>query len=162
MVIVTAYAFLRINITFATKKEMIDFDYTILQCPISKENLKPIKKDEVTRIISTYDSDFLKFDNITEGFINENRTYFYPVFEDILLLLPVYALFIGNGEDHRGKMAFDRERVFKYYNNINYDTKNSLKIYEDSPKWIDFREVSDEYIRNSCTKAKKFLNQSGK
>ena len=141
---------------------MIDFDFSILQCPITKENLKPLSREEATVLISKYDSDFLKIDNITEGFINESGNYFYPVFEDILLLLPVYALFIGKGEDKRGKMAFDKERVFKYYNEINYNTKNSLKIYEDSPKWVDFRAVSDGYIRNSFTKAKKYLNLNGK
>jgi ubiquinone/menaquinone biosynthesis C-methylase UbiE/uncharacterized protein YbaR (Trm112 family) len=141
---------------------MVDFDYSILQCPITKENLKPLSKDDVTVLISKYDSDFLKIDNITEGFINERGNYFYPVFEDILLLLPVYALFIGKGEDTRGKMAFDKERVFKYYNEISYDVKNSLKIYEDSPKWVDFRDVSSEYIKNSFTKAKRYLNQNGK
>jgi len=141
---------------------MIDFDFSILQCPITKENLKPLSKEDVTVIISKYDTDFLKIDNITEGFINESGTYFYPVFEDILLLLPIYALFIGKGEDKRGKMAFDKERVFKYYNEINYETKNSLKIYKDSPKWVDFRGVSSEYIRNSFTKAKKHLNPNGK
>ena len=141
---------------------MINFDYTILQCPITKENLKPIPKEDVNALINKYDDSFLKFDNITEGLINESKTYFYPVFEDILLLLPVYALFIGEGKDIRGKMAFDKERVFKYYNEINYGTKNSLKIYEDSPKWVDFRGVSSEYIQNSFTKAKQHLNQSGK
>ncbi len=141
---------------------MINFDFTILQCPISKENLKPLSKEEVIEIIRKYDSNFLKIDNITEGFVNEGRSYFYPVFKDILLLLPVYALFIGHGEDKRGKMAFDKERVFKYYNEINYDTKNSLKIFEDSPKWVDFRGVSSDYVRNSFTKAKKYLNPKGK
>lgn len=141
---------------------MIDFDFSILQCPITKENLKPISKEDITLVIRNFDSDFLKIDNITEGFINESGSYFYPVFEEIILLLPVYALFIGKGEDKRGKMAFDKERVFKYYNEINYDTKNSLKIFENSPKWVDFRDVSSDYIRNSFTKAKKYLNPKGK
>ncbi len=141
---------------------MIDFDFSILQCPITKENLKLISKEEINSLIGSFDSDFLKIDNITAGFINESGNYFYPVFDDILLLLPVYALYIGKGQDARGKMAFDKERVFKYYNDISYDTKNSLKIYKDSPKWVDYREVSSEYINNSFTKAKKYLNPNGK
>jgi len=140
---------------------MIDFNTSILQCPITKEALQLLTKKEVEQLIKTYDNNFLKIENITEGFINASNTYFYPVFEDVILLLPVYALFIGKGEDNRGKMAFDKERVFKYYNEINYSTKNSIKIYEDSPKWVDFREVSEEYIRNSFTKAKQYLKPSG-
>ena len=141
---------------------MINFDFSILQCPITKESLKALSKEEVILIIKKYDSNFLKIDNITEGFVNDSQSYFYPVFDEILLLLPVYALYIGHEEDKREKMAFDKERVFKYYNEINYNTKNSLKIYEDSPKWVDFRDISNEYIHNSFTKAKKYLNPSGK
>ena len=141
---------------------MINFDFSILQCPITKENLKPISKEVIIEIIRKSNSSFLKIDTITEGFINESGSYFYPVLEDILLLLPIYALFIGKGDDKRGNMAFDKERVFKYYNEINYDLKNSLKIYEDSPKWVDFRGVSSVYIRNSFTKAKGYLNPGGK
>jgi ubiquinone/menaquinone biosynthesis C-methylase UbiE/uncharacterized protein YbaR (Trm112 family) len=141
---------------------MIDFDYSILQCPITKERLKLLSKEEISSLIGKYGSEFFKIDNISKGFTNESGTYFYPVIEDILLLLPVYALFTGIGEDRRGKMAFDKERVFKYYNEISYNTKNSLKIYEDSPKWVDFREVSNEYISTSFTRAKKHLNSEGK
>lgn len=112
--------------------------------------------------MGSFRSDLLTTDDITQGFVNESETYFYPVFEDIILLLPVYAIFIGKGDDKRGKMAFDKERVFKYYNEIQYHVKNSLKIYEDSPKWVDFRDVSSEYLQNSFSKAKKCLNPGGK
>jgi len=141
---------------------MLNFDFSILQCPITKESLSFLTKENVSEIIQKFDTSFLKFDNISEGFVNESNTYFYPVFDDILLLLPVYALYIGKGEDKRGKMVFDKERVFNYYNEISYNTKNSLKIYEDSAKWVDFREVSSEYISNAFTKAKRYLNPSGK
>jgi ubiquinone/menaquinone biosynthesis C-methylase UbiE len=142
---------------------MIDIDISILQCPITKESLKPVSKEKVAEIIQKFDSSFLQFDNITEGFVNDSQTYFYAVFEDILLLLPIYALFIGQeSNDKRNQMAFDKERVFKYYNKINYDIKNSLKIYADSSKWVDFREVSGDYMHNSFTKAKKYLNPAGK
>ncbi len=141
---------------------MIDFDISILICPVTKEGLTLINREEITHIITKYDSELLKLDAISAGFINESRTYFYPVFDEILLLLPLYALFIGHGEDKRGSMAFDKERVFKYYNEINYDSKNSYKIYQDSPKWVDYREVSKEYMLNSFTKAKRYLNPSGK
>jgi len=141
---------------------MIDFDHAILQCPITKQSLNLLDYEAVIRLIANYDSDFLKADKITAGFVNESMTYFYPVFEDIILLLPVYALHIGAQEDARTKMPFDKERVFNYYNEINYKTHNSFSIYEDSPKWVDFRPVSKEYIHTSFTRAKKHLNPKGK
>jgi ubiquinone/menaquinone biosynthesis C-methylase UbiE len=76
--------------------------------------------------------------------------------------LPVYALFIGTGVDKRGAMAFDQERVFNYYNQISYTTRNSFTVYEDSPKWVDYREISNDYIRHSFTRAKKYLSPGGK
>ena len=141
---------------------MIDIDVSILQCPLTKERLRLLSKEEARDIVMKYDVRFLNLDSITNGFVNETQSYFFPVFADIILLLPVYAIFIGKGEDKRGKMAFDKERVFMYYNTIHYNTKNSLKIYEDSPKWVDFREVSSEYIRYSFTKVKKYISPAGK
>lgn len=141
---------------------MINFDYSILQCPITKQDLRLLDKEQVVALITKYDSDFLKADKISAGFVNEADTYFYPVFEDIVLLLPVYALHIGDKADARIKMPFDKERVFNYYNDINYKTHNSFSIYEDSPKWVDFRPVSQEYIHTSFTRAKKHLNPNGK
>jgi ubiquinone/menaquinone biosynthesis C-methylase UbiE/uncharacterized protein YbaR (Trm112 family) len=141
---------------------MLNFDISILQCPITHENLKLLSTEKVLGMIENYDSAFLTIDQISGWLSNEGESYFYPIFEDILLLLPVYALFIGKGEDKRGRLAFDKERVFNYYNEINYSTKNSLKIYEDSPKWVDFRGVSEEYISNSFTKAKQYLSPKGK
>ncbi|HEY4785592.1 MAG TPA: class I SAM-dependent methyltransferase [Bacteroidales bacterium] len=138
------------------------FDISILRCPVTSETLCFIGKKETREYVRNYDVHLLTLEEISAGYINESGTYFYPVFQDIILLLPVYALFIGKGDDARGKMAFDKERVFKYYNEINYQTKNGLKIYEDSPKWVDFREVSSEYIRNSFTRAKYYLNSKGK
>jgi ubiquinone/menaquinone biosynthesis C-methylase UbiE/uncharacterized protein YbaR (Trm112 family) len=141
---------------------MNHFDHTILRCPVTKENLTLLSREEAVEIIRGVDSDFLSTGSITEGFINENRTYFFPVFENIVLLLPVYALFIGKNEDIRSEMVFDKARVFQYYNQISYNTKNGLKLYEDSARWVDFREITSEYIRNSFTRAGKYLRPSGK
>jgi len=140
---------------------MIDFDYTILQCPVTKEELKLLEKDQIAEFVKKYDNDLFKIDNLEVGFINKSKTYFYPVFNDIILLLPVYALYLGKENDHRDKMTFDKERVFKYYNEISYKTKNSLKIYTDSSKWVDYREVTEEYLKNSFTKAKHYINPKG-
>jgi ubiquinone/menaquinone biosynthesis C-methylase UbiE len=141
---------------------MINFDFNILQCPVTKESLHLLPKEEVHNILKRFDSAFFDFDTVNEGFANESKSYFYPVFDDIILLLPVYAIYIGIGEDKRGRMTFDKERVFKYYNEISYNIRNSLKIYEDSPKWVDFREVSSDYIHRSFTNAGKYILPQGR
>lgn len=142
---------------------MIDFDYSILACPVTGEKLIPLEQGKINDILKTHGHTLIDNpDSITDGFINESKTYFYPVFEGIVLLLETYGLFVGSGTDKRGKMAFDKQRVFKYYNEIGYKTRNNLKIYGDSAKWVDFRDVSADYIRNSFTRAKQYMNPTGK
>ena len=141
---------------------MIAFDHKILQCPITQEELIFITQEKANIYLERFPNKDTALDNIQSGFINKSETYFYPIIEDIILLLPIYALFIGNNEDIRAKMAFDKERVFNYYNEVDYEIKNGHKIYKDSPKWVDFRKISNDYIKNSFTRAKKYLSPSGK
>lgn len=141
---------------------MTAFDFSILMCPITGENLVLISKEEITTFISKTDFGYIQSDDIKEGFINESRTYFYPVFEDIILLLPVYALYIGTGTDTRSRMNRDRERVFNYYNELKYSKVGDNVVYEDTPRWIDFRDVSSDYIHNSLKRAMPYLTPGGK
>lgn len=141
---------------------MIAFDHKILQCPITQEELIFVSQEKANIYLERFPNKDTALDNIQSGFINKSETYFYPIIEDIILLLPIYALFIGNNEDIRAKMAFDKERVFNYYNEVDYEIKNGHKIYKDSPKWVDFRKISNDYIKNSFTRAKKYLSPSGK
>jgi ubiquinone/menaquinone biosynthesis C-methylase UbiE/uncharacterized protein YbaR (Trm112 family) len=136
---------------------MVNFDFSILRCPVTGESLRPLAETEVAEITCRYQTLPGQAESITGGFCNESATYFYPIIEDIMLLLPVYALYIGKGDDSRGRMAFDKERVFQYYNQICYGTKSGLKIYDDSGKWVDFREVTNDYMRNSFTRAGQYL-----
>ncbi|MBN2812818.1 MAG: class I SAM-dependent methyltransferase [Bacteroidales bacterium] len=141
---------------------MVSFDPSILQCPVTKERLTYADEKTTFAYLTKHFHERQKAENIHDGFVNASESYFYPVIDDIILLLPAYALFIGNGKDHRGRMAFDKERVFQYYNQVGYEVKNDRKIYEDSPKWVDFRDVASKYVRNSFTKAQKYLPASGK
>ncbi|NUN99087.1 MAG: class I SAM-dependent methyltransferase [Saprospiraceae bacterium] len=102
------------------------------------------------------------YGQLTRGLIDQSNQYFYPIFNDIIILHQQYATFIGTGEDLRQNMSFDKKRVFDYYNEVNYKIKDALKIYEDSPKWVDFREVSSKYIKNSFSKASDFYPAEGK
>jgi len=141
---------------------MTDFDFSILQCPVTGESLRLLPNDEAMPYLESAVSALSYTGPVTEGFVNESLSYFYPVFSEIILLLPAYALFIGDGIDRRVAMAFDKERVFNYYNKISYEIKNSLKVYNDSSKWVDYRQVSADYIRNSFTRAGKYLQPGGK
>jgi ubiquinone/menaquinone biosynthesis C-methylase UbiE len=130
-----------------------------LRCPITKNGLEMIKREEFSHynIPEAYST----FGKLSFGLIDSSIQYFFPVFDDIIVLHEHYALYIGKQEDKRKTLSFDKQRVFDYYNDVNYKVKDSLKIYEDSPKWVDFREVSSKYIKNSFTKASQFYPDQG-
>jgi ubiquinone/menaquinone biosynthesis C-methylase UbiE/uncharacterized protein YbaR (Trm112 family) len=131
-----------------------------LRCPITKKGLDLISRNDFARY--NIPSDFENPGKLTNGLIDKTRQYFYPIFDGIIVLHEQYALYIGDGQDIRKGLSFDKQRVFDYYNEVNYKIKDSLKIYEDSPKWVDFRDISSKYIRNSFTKASRFYPSTGK
>ncbi len=130
-----------------------------LRCPITKNGLKLIEKEEFLN----YDlpKDYEKFHNLSFGLVDNTKQYFFPIFDDIIVLHEHYAVHIGESQEKRDNLSFDKKRVFDYYNEVNYKVKDSLKIYEDSPKWVDFREVSSKYIKNSFAKASRFYPKHG-
>lgn len=131
-----------------------------LICPITRNSLILIDKNEFSAF--NIPEKFDGFGKLTSGLIDHSKNYFYPVFEEIIILHTQYALFIGSGDDIRPEISFDKKRVFDYYNEVNFKVKDSFKIYGDSPKWVDFRGVSADYIKNSFTKASRFLPPVGK
>lgn len=130
-----------------------------LRCPITKNKLDIIKREE----FSNYHipEEYSSFGKLSCGLIDHSKQYFFPVFDDIIVLHEYYALYIGTHDDNRAKLSFDKKRVFDYYNEVNYKIKDSFKIYGDSPKWVDFREVSSKYIKNSFTRASRFYPNHG-
>ena len=131
-----------------------------LQCPITKNKLELIGKEDFAafNLLGTFDS----FGMLTQGLIDQSHQYFYPIFNDIIILHEQYATFIGSKANEKSKLSFDKKRVFDCYNKVNYKVKDSFKIYEDSPKWVDFREVSSTYINNSFTKAACYYPKQGR
>ena len=131
-----------------------------LRCPITKNGLDLVHKEEFTNY--NIPDNFESFGDLTRGLIDKTNQYFYPIFDDIIVLHEQYALFVGTGKDMRKNLSFDKKRVFDYYNEVNYKIKDSLKIYEDSPKWVDFREISSKYMRTAFVRASRFYAPTGK
>lgn len=131
-----------------------------LRCPITKNGLDLIVKEKFSDY--SIPDNFENFSGLTRGYIDEGRQYFYPVFNNIIVLHEQYAFYIGSGQDERSNLSFDKKRVFDYYNEVNYKIKDSLKIYEDSPKWVDFRDVSSQYMRTSFARSSRFYAPTGK
>lgn len=141
---------------------MLDFDYSILMCPISGEDLILKDKNDIQFSAIFLEQSRIKPELFNQGFINQSGEYFFPIIEDVLILLPQYAIPLNENANSISKMHFDKSRVFEYYNNINYHTLNNLNVQNDSSKWVDYREVSKEYIVNSLSNTKKHIPISGK
>ena len=132
----------------------------MLRCPITKNGLVLIEREEFPDY--GIPEEYSRFGKLKYGLTDSSKRYFYPVFDDIIVLHETYALNIGDHEDNRPGLSYDKQRVFDYYNEINYKIRDSFSIYEDSNKWLDFREVSSKYIKNSLQKASRFYpNQGG-
>lgn len=130
-----------------------------LRCPITKNGLELIKKDE----FANYDlpKEYEKFGHLTLGLVDSSKQYFFPIFDDIIVLHEHYAIYVGKEQDNRANLSFDKKRVFDYYNEVDYQVKDSYKIYKDSQKWVDFREVSSKYLKNSFAKSSRFYPKTG-
>ncbi len=133
--------------------------FRYLRCPVTKNGLIPVPKDKFPDYGITVSR--MKLKDPDSGLVDKSGKYFYPVFDGIIVLHEYYAVFLGKGEDLRGKLSKDKKRVFDYYNELNYKTRKSYEVYEDSPKWVDSREVSSEYMKNSFSKASVFYPRSG-
>ena len=129
----------------------------ILKCPITSE----ILKEAPDVIIQKINTDSRNGQKIEKGLINQSEYIFYPIFGKVIALLPHYAIKLKEGVDF-GTMQFDKERVFRYYNEVSYQGYEDNIIYADSNKWIDYREVSKAYMENSYLRAQKYLPKSGK
>jgi ubiquinone/menaquinone biosynthesis C-methylase UbiE len=132
----------------------------ILRCPITSNELSLIESNHFKDY--NLPEEFDKFGKLTHGLIEKSKHFFYPVFDGILILHQQYAICIGNETDSPKDMPFNKKRVFDYYNEVNYKIRDSLDTYEDSKKWVDYRSVSLEYLKNSFNNASRFYPPSGK
>jgi len=131
-----------------------------LRCPITNNNLLLVNKEEFS--FNKLHEHFHTFGYLDSGLIDSSKNYFYPIFNDIIILHEQHALFLGKGEDIRTELSFDKKRVFDYYNEVNFKMKDSLKMYGDSSKWVDFRDITSNYIKTCFKRASRLLPLRGK
>ena len=136
------------------KAVLMESHIPILRCPHTGEDLVLVKDPS--------QNGFPGLPAMDSCLANTSGTWLYPVMNGIIFLLPHYAVQTGETPDAKVQMPYNRDRVFRYYNEVSYSQKEGKTIYSDSGKWVDYREVSDEYIRNSFRRAKKYLDGKGK
>lgn len=134
-------------------------DYSILQCPITKEGLTIIKLVDIKDKLRINEVPF-DLNKIEQGLVNSSKTYFYPILNDVILLLDYYSIpFIDS--DKKVNMNFDKKRVFDYYNDLNYFVSDDLNVQTDSAKWVDYRAVSRDYIKETLNNSYTHIPENG-
>lgn len=133
---------------------------SILKCPLTGNSLHSIGLSEMKEFC--IDEHLLSLGIFEMGLIDASHSYLYPIAQDIIVLLPSYAIYVGNDEDKRETLAFDKKRVFDYYNQIEHIVTNSFKGYSDLAKWVDQREVSSDYFHVTHSRTSKFYVPQGK
>ena len=130
-----------------------------LRCPITGNKLQILKKEQF--IDFNIPVQFNNFGELSEGLIDTSKQFFYPIFDDIIVLHSQYATCIG-GEQLINKLELDKQRVFDYYNQVNYLMKDKFRVFGDGANFVDVRDVSTDYLCNSFTQAGKYFPKKGK
>jgi SAM-dependent methyltransferase len=128
----------------------------ILQCPVTGEDLHLADETVLKRVndLSSEDQSF------QQGLVNAGATIFYPVINEILLLLPHYRVSF-HGEKQQEQVSFDRQRIFNYFKEIGYYEFEGQQIYEDADQFVDFRPFLKDYTSMGFANTGKYLPASG-
>ena len=129
----------------------------ILQCPVTGEDLFSANADQFDEIKSVNTPEY----HFSEGLVNKSRSYFFPIVNNILFLLPSHAIPLTGKLAHQD-ISFDRQRIFNYFRDLGYIEYDGLEIYEDAKQFVDFRPFLQEYTRKGFRSIRKYLPSSGK
>ncbi|MBI1782353.1 MAG: class I SAM-dependent methyltransferase [Sphingobacteriales bacterium] len=136
----------------------ISIDHSILQCPATKQDIFPADNDILDRV----NNQLTNAEKFTAGLVNESKTIFYPIKQNILFLHQQYCIPLTNDSIGKTQMAFDKERIFNYYNEIKYISFEGKQIYEDADKWVDFRDFVLPYTQHGFSNVRKYIQPKGK
>ncbi len=129
----------------------------ILKCPLTGEDLRLAGESELKRVNSIAEMDR----SITEGLVNTSGSIFYPVVEEIVMLLSQYAIRLV-GENQQEQISFDRQRIFNYFKSIGYYEFEGQQVYADARQFVDFRPHLKEYTSMGFANTGKYLPAAGK
>jgi len=133
-------------------------DHTILKCPITEEDLF-IAGNSLLQIANKAAG---KDDLFTEGLVNRSQTFLFPIKHQVIFLLKYYAVPLKKNNGNLQDLEFDKQRIFDYYNGIDYYEFEGQQVYRDAGKFVDFRPFALEYTQHGFSNARQYLNHTGK
>ena len=128
----------------------------ILQCPVTGEDLRMAGENELQQVNTLAKQG----ESFREGLVNTSVTIFYPVMDEIVLLLPLYGIPL-KGKQQKDKIPFDRQRIFNYFKTIGYYEHEGQQVYADAGQFVDFRPHLKTYISTGFSNTGKYLPASG-
>ncbi len=125
----------------------------ILRCPITNEELNYVAD-------TAAETDMPRTGGVTAdfstGFLNQSRSVFYPVIDNIICLMPEYAL-----SDRKVRSNEDVLKVQEFYNRFGW-TKSADGKYQDNKLFIDQRNnVGDNYKLATFNRINRLLERGG-
>lgn len=97
-----------------------------------------------------------------KGLVNEEGNWFYPIYQDIFCLHAYYAIPLKNNSNNLQAMEFDKQRIFNYFNEIQYHEFEGQHIYDDANDFVDFRPFLLPYTQHGFYNCRQYLASSGK
>ncbi|MDX2188858.1 MAG: class I SAM-dependent methyltransferase [Bacteroidota bacterium] len=143
----------------------------IIKCPITNEPLFEFSEDKLSEINSQIIAGEITFLNgksinnpIDGAYYSKRMGIIYPVIDDIIFLLPKYALVDTTLQDEWSTLdgfAFENQELENFYEEFGWK-KNKNNVFEDAAKFEDLRGVSRQYIHDCHMRVKKMLPKSGR
>ncbi len=132
-----------------------EIDYTIFKCPITNEDLMIADKEILYKANKVSGKENL----FINGLVNSSRTYFFPIKEEIIFLLAYYAIPLTENVSTLKEMHFDKQRIFNYYDKINYQEFEGQQVYADADKFVDFRPFVLDYTQHGFYNTRQYNSQ---
>ena len=120
----------------------------ILRCPITHQPLVFVATNDIPEQLLPPG---LKKSDISAGYLNSSKTYFYPIIEGIACLLPA----------EQSKLHDNVKMVQAFYENYGWKRDEGGRFH-DSSLFIEKRKGIEEYNKVCTNRIKPFLKPQGK
>ena len=139
----------------------------ILQCPISKKNLRALSVAEIEELQTRAAAGQLWHCNgtpmngkIEKGLITTDGAYIYPIVHDVIELMQEYAIVKAMDKIVKSTFSDDKLLVKDFYDNTGWFADDDGH-YGDAIIFEDLRPFAQEYIKRCHDRVNRFLPPSG-
>ncbi|MGC4233797.1 MAG: class I SAM-dependent methyltransferase [Niabella sp.] len=140
----------------------------ILKCPISGNELQEVTDEEINTLNYKIAENELRqiggepiSYSISQCLKSVDAPFFYPIINDIVILLPNLALVDASIKIENFELNNDKKLVQDFYNNEGWHS-NSKGDYEDANIFEDLRPFAQDYIKKCHNRVSRYLPPSGK